>query len=110
MPSSSKNFDLDSKSKETYMSNLDSFDGKTKNKRNEALNSSRRYSEGSAQRSNLSVQPSGSRFTTTLVTEENLPPGTSSERKCNNNAPADAPLVTRASNKTVKPGFTISDD
>ncbi|XP_049867406.1 inositol hexakisphosphate and diphosphoinositol-pentakisphosphate kinase isoform X3 [Pectinophora gossypiella] len=127
MPSSSKNFnlELDVKNKcskdAQFTSNLESLnlqskDNKSKSKKSEILNNeSRRFSDSSAQKSNNTFQVSGSRFKTTLVAEDTLRPGTSSESKCNNNllepSPSDpnAPMVTKAKNSNVKPGFTISD-
>ncbi|XP_073943698.1 inositol hexakisphosphate and diphosphoinositol-pentakisphosphate kinase isoform X2 [Choristoneura fumiferana] len=111
-----------------YLSNLDSLNdllkdgGKNKNKKNELLNNgSRRYSESSAQKNSLAAQGSvsGSRFTTTLVAEDLLRPGTSTESKSNNNVPnaspsesavQSGPSVTKANNAAVKPGFTVSDE
>lgn len=111
-----------------YLSNLDSLnklskDGsKNKNKKNEFLNNgSRRYSDSSAQKNSLAAQGSvaGSRFTTTLVAEDLLRPGTSTDNKSNNNVPSaspsepaaqSAPSVTKANNAAVKPGFSVSDE
>lgn len=128
IPSSSKNFNIESDVKNKcskvdsqYISDLDSLNlqsksSKSKNKKNETLNSgSRRYSDSSAQKSNLNSQAnvSGSRFTTTLVSEDLLKPTTSGESKSNNNVThlsSLKPTVTRANNVTVKPGFTVPDD
>nr|XP_049695261.1 inositol hexakisphosphate and diphosphoinositol-pentakisphosphate kinase 2 isoform X9 [Helicoverpa armigera] len=125
MPSSSKNYNLDNDSKQKctkentpYMSNIDSLnlqskDGKSKIKKNEILNNgSRRYSDSSAQKSNVSSQAtvSGSRFKMTLVTDDLLRPSTSTD-STNNVATIEPamPLVTKAKNSNVKPGFTISE-
>uniref|UniRef100_A0A2A4KAJ1 Inositol hexakisphosphate and diphosphoinositol-pentakisphosphate kinase n=1 Tax=Heliothis virescens TaxID=7102 RepID=A0A2A4KAJ1_HELVI len=125
MPSSSKNYNLDNDSKQKctkentqYMSNIDSLnlqskDGKSKIKKNEILNNgSRRYSDSSAQKSNVSSQAtvSGSRFKMTLVTDDLLRPSTSTD-SANNVASMEPgmPLVTKAKNSNVKPGFTISE-
>lgn len=127
MPSSSKNFNLDNElkqkcSKENTQYNIDdslnsqSKDGKSKIKKNEILNNgSRRYSDSSAQKSNVSSQAtvSGSRFKTTLVADDVLRPSTSSDSTSNNhlatNEPSTPPLVTKAKNSNVKPGFTLSE-
>ncbi|CAH2990530.1 unnamed protein product [Chilo suppressalis] len=125
MPSSSKNYNTNTEinkcSKgETNYYNLDSLNLQSKNnskckfKKDDPLNSSRRYSDSSAQKNNLNPHGSvaGSRFKTTLVAEEMLMPSTSS--KSNNNfldlTEPDEPLVTKANNVTVKPGFTISEE
>lgn len=128
MPSSSKNFNLDvdvkNKCSKGDASNLEPLNlpsknngSKCKNKKNETLNNgSRRYSDSSASKSNISSQATiaGSRFTTTLVAEDLLKPSTSS--KSNNNLPnlseneQVGPLVTKANSVTIKPGFTITDD
>ncbi|XP_072943699.1 uncharacterized protein [Epargyreus clarus] len=133
MPSSSKNFNLDCEIKNkcskkhrahSYLSNLDTLNLQNKecrggSKKNEVLNNgSRRYSDSSAQKSNLNTQPIGSRFKTTLVVEDNLTPSTSSETTPNNTVPEAAdeqspadpkPLLTKALSTSVKPGFTISE-
>lgn len=126
MPSSSKNFNIDNEAKQKcskenaqYTPNLDSLnlpskDGKSKFKRNDMLNNgSRRYSDSSTQKSNLNSQiVAGSRFKTTLVTDDLLRPSTSSDSKSNNNLMANEPgmpLVTKAKNTNVKPGFTIAE-
>ncbi|XP_026724680.1 inositol hexakisphosphate and diphosphoinositol-pentakisphosphate kinase isoform X9 [Trichoplusia ni] len=128
MPSSSKNFNLDnelkqkcSKENTPYVSNIDSLnlqskDGKAKIKKNEILNNgSRRYSDSSAQKSNVSSQApvSGSRFKTTLVTDDLLRPSTSSTldsaSKNNSSNEPSLPSVTKAKSTTVKPGFTIAE-
>ncbi|CAH0604874.1 unnamed protein product [Chrysodeixis includens] len=128
MPSSSKNFNLDielkqkcAKENTQYMSNIDSLnlqskDGKGKIKKNEILNNgSRRYSDSSAQKSNANSQApvSGSRFKTTLVTDDQLRPSTSSTldsttKNTSSNEPS-LPSVTKAKSTTVKPGFTIAE-
>ncbi|XP_053625933.1 inositol hexakisphosphate and diphosphoinositol-pentakisphosphate kinase 2 isoform X2 [Plodia interpunctella] len=122
MPSSSKNFNIDDvKNKcskadpSQYACNLDSLNlqskssAKCKNKKNDTLNNgSRRYSDSSAQKFNINPQVSGSRFTTTLVTEESLKPSTSSESK-SNNVSADKPTIRKANNVTVKPGFAVPE-
>ncbi|KAJ8725825.1 hypothetical protein PYW08_004008 [Mythimna loreyi] len=122
MPSSSKNYNLDSDLKQKickentqYMSNIDSLnlqskDGKSKVKKNEILNNgSRRYSDSSAQKSSVNSQAtvSGSRFKTTLVTDDQLRPSTSTDSNVTNEP--GLPLVTKAKSTTVKPGFTISE-
>lgn len=125
MPSSSKNYNLESDIKNKCSKSdvsADPLNTQSKNngskckKQNETLNNgSRRYSDSSAHKSNISAQApiAGSRFTTTLVTEESLKAGTSS--KSNSNLPNLAevepvgPLVTKANNVTVKAGFSIED-
>lgn len=124
MPSSSKNYNLDndlkqkvSKENTQYMSNIDSLnlqskDDKSKVKKNEILNNgSRRYSDSSAQKSNVSSQATvlGSRFKTTLVTDDRLRPSTSTDSANNVTNEPSMPLVTKAKSATVKPGFTISE-
>lgn len=127
MPSSSKNFNLDSEStlkcskgNTQNVPNIDSLnlqskDSKSKNKRNDILNNgSRRYSDSSAQKSNLNTQTAvpGSRFKTTLVTDDLFKPGTSNDATSNNNSlsnEAGLPAVTKAKSSNVKPGFTISE-
>ncbi|CAH0721870.1 unnamed protein product, partial [Brenthis ino] len=86
MPSSSKNYNVDNdltskctKDPLHYADieslNLQSKDSRSKEKKHELLNNgSRRYSDGSAQKCNLNSTVSGSRFTTTLVTEDPLRP------------------------------------
>ncbi|KAJ0180692.1 hypothetical protein K1T71_004096 [Dendrolimus kikuchii] len=126
IPSSSKNYNVDNDTKykcsktenSPYLSTLDSLNlqskdtSKSRNKRNDLLNNgSRRYSDSSAQKSNL-AQPTGSRFTTTLVSEDFLRPGTSS--RSNNNLEVSVsdqvvPSITKAKNTNVKPGFRIAD-
>lgn len=121
MPSSSKNFnlDLDIKNKCTKPDNLcinpDSLslqnkDNKTKMKRDILNNGSRRYSDSSAMRNS---QVSGSRFTTTLVTEDQLKPESSESKSSNNLSDITndqiAPSITKAKNTNVKPGFKITD-
>lgn len=129
MPSSSKNFNLETdvknKCSKGEVSNIDMLNlptknngSKCKNKKNETLNNgSRRYSDSSAQKSNISssqASVTGSRFKTTIVAEDLLKPSTSS--KSNNNLPNLSevehvgPLVTKANSVTTKPGFTIADD
>ncbi|XP_060800495.1 inositol hexakisphosphate and diphosphoinositol-pentakisphosphate kinase 2 isoform X3 [Amyelois transitella] len=120
MPSSSKNFNIDDVTNKCfklepsqYASNLDSLNlskcSKIKNKKNETLNNgSRRYSDSSAQKSNNQAQVSGSRFTTTLVTEDTLKPGPSSESKSNTASPGK-PTITKANYVTVKPGFAVPE-
>ncbi|XP_028165282.1 inositol hexakisphosphate and diphosphoinositol-pentakisphosphate kinase isoform X4 [Ostrinia furnacalis] len=122
MPSSSKNYNLETDVKNkcsktdvcTEPSTQSNNDGA--NKKNDTLNNgSRRYSDSSAHKSNISSQAvvAGSRFTTTLVTEDTLKAGTSS--KSNSNLPNLAevepaePLLTKANNVTVKAGFNIED-
>ncbi|XP_026329144.1 inositol hexakisphosphate and diphosphoinositol-pentakisphosphate kinase-like isoform X6 [Hyposmocoma kahamanoa] len=121
MPSSSKNLnlDLDIKNKCTKPDHLNfhadslslqSKDNKTKLKKDMLNNGSRRYSDSSAMKN---TQVSGSRFTTTLVPEDQLKPE-SSESKSSNNLSVVAhdqlvPLITKAKNVNVKPGFTITD-
>ncbi|KAH9635315.1 hypothetical protein HF086_017881 [Spodoptera exigua] len=125
MPSSSKNYNLDnevkqkfSKENTQFVTNIDSLnlqskDGKNKIKKNEILNNgSRRYSDSSAQKSNVSSQAtvSGSRFKTTLVTDDLLRPSTSTDNT--NNLVANEqglPSVTKAKKSNVKPGFTVSE-
>ncbi|CAB3228621.1 unnamed protein product [Arctia plantaginis] len=127
MPSSSKNFNLDSEStlkcskgNAQIVPNIDSLnlqskDSKSKNKRNDILNyGSRRYSDSSALKSNLNSQSSvpGSRFKTTLVTDDLFKPSTSSDAIPNNNSMGiepGAPSVTKAKNLNVKPGFNTSE-
>lgn len=124
MPSSSKNYNLDnelkqkvSKENTQYMSNIDSLnlqskDGKSKVKKNEILNNgSRRYSDSSAQKSNVSSQATvpGSRFKTTLVTDDQLRPSMSTDSANNVTNEPGMPLVTKAKSTGVKPGFTISE-
>lgn len=124
MPSSSVNYNLDndlkqkvSKENTQCMSNIDSLnlqskDGKSKVKKNEILNNgSRRYSDSSAQKSNLASQAtvSGSRFKTTLVTDDQLRPSTSTDIANNTINDPGMPLVTKAKSTSVKPGFTISE-
>ncbi|CAH2086187.1 unnamed protein product [Euphydryas editha] len=133
IPSSSKNFNIESdiknkciKDRLQYCSNLESLnlqskDNKNKSKNNAELNNgSRRYSDSSAHKSkhNSQTAVSGSRFTTTLVSEDLLKAGSSSESKSNNNLVehdqggplAVAPLVTKAKTCNVKPGFTIAEN
>ncbi|XP_050345278.1 inositol hexakisphosphate and diphosphoinositol-pentakisphosphate kinase 2 isoform X7 [Nymphalis io] len=131
MPSSSKNFNIESdiknkctKDRLQYISNLDSLnlqskDSKNVSKQDDELNNAiRRYSDSCAQKSNLNVQTAvlGSRFTTTLVSEDSLLATSSSDSKSNNNmvdapdgSPAVAPLLTKAKTSNVKPGFTINE-
>lgn len=124
MPSSSKNYNLDndlkqkiSKENTQFVSNLDSFnlqskDGKNKVKKNEILNNgSRRYSDSSAQKSNVNSQAtvSGSRFKTTLVTDDQLRPNTSTDNANNVTNEPGMPVVTKAKSTSVKPGFAISE-
>lgn len=121
MPSSSKNFnlDLDIKNKCTKPDNLginidpltsQGKDNKTKIKKEILNNGSRRYSDSSAMRNS---QVSGSRFTTTLVNEDQLKPESSESKSSNNlsDIPNDhhAPLITTAKNTNVKPGFKVTD-
>ncbi|XP_022819805.1 inositol hexakisphosphate and diphosphoinositol-pentakisphosphate kinase 2 isoform X3 [Spodoptera litura] len=125
MPSSSKNYNLDnevkqkfSKENTQFVANIDSLnlqskDGKNKIIKNEILNNgSRRYSDSSAQKSNVSSQAtvSGSRFKTTLVTDDLLRPSTSTDSTNNlvGNEPG-MPSVTKAKKSNVKPGFTVSE-
>ncbi|XP_068629845.1 inositol hexakisphosphate and diphosphoinositol-pentakisphosphate kinase 2 [Battus philenor] len=130
IPSSSKNFntEIDIKNKcvkgerlLNQFSNLDTLnlqnkDNKHKAKRNDILNNgSRRYSDSSAQKSSHSSQaPAASRFTTTLVDEDQFRASTSRESKSNNNltdgveAPG-APVVTKAKDSNVKVGFNVTD-
>ncbi|KAL0894125.1 hypothetical protein ABMA27_014164 [Loxostege sticticalis] len=89
MPSSSKNYNLESDIKNKCSKSdvsADPLNTQSKNngskckKQNETLNNgSRRYSDSSAHKSNISSQApiAGSRFTTTLVTEESLKAGSS---------------------------------
>ncbi|XP_031768241.2 inositol hexakisphosphate and diphosphoinositol-pentakisphosphate kinase isoform X2 [Galleria mellonella] len=133
MPSSSKNFNIESDitnkctkgDASQYINNFESLSSqnktntsKSKNKKssnNMLNNESRRYSDSSAQKSNNNPQTnvSGSRFTTTLVTEDLLRPSTSSDSKSNiNNLPNSSPgkpTITKVKNITVKAGFTIPD-
>lgn len=124
IPSSSKNYNVDNDTKykclktenSPYLSTLDSLNlqskdaSKSKNKRNDLLNNgSRRYSDSSAQKSNIAQT---SRFTTTLVSEDFLRPGTSSTSS--NNAEVSVndqvvPSITKANNTNVKPGFRIAE-
>lgn len=130
IPSSSKNFNIESDIKNKCVKdrlqygnnlellNLQSNDNISKNNV-ELNNGSRRYSD-SAHKSNHNSQTgvSGSRFTTTLVSEDLLKAGSSSESKSNSylverddGGPlAVAPLVTKAKTCNVKPGFTITDN
>ncbi|KPJ06264.1 hypothetical protein RR48_14706 [Papilio machaon] len=128
MPSSSKNYnnEYDVKNKcfktenSQQWSNLNSLNlqnkdnNKPKAKINDILNNgSRRYSDSSAQRSNVSSQATGgSRFKTTLVDEEEFRASTSDSKSTDTMEQADtlaAPLVTKAKNISVKPGFSITD-
>lgn len=119
IPSSSKNFNLDQeiKNKCTKPDNLcinvdalslQSKDNKMKIKKEILNNSSRRYSDSSAMR-NSQVSGTSGRFTTTLVTEDQLKPESSDSKSSNNlsNVTNDqvAPLITKAKNSNVKPGF-----
>lgn len=121
MPSSSKNFnlDLDIKNKCTKPDNLcinpgslslQSKGNKTKIKKEILNNESRRYSDSNATKNS---QVCGSRFTTTLVTEDQLKPESSESKSSNNLSDVAhdqlAPLITKAKNMNVKPGFTITD-
>lgn len=121
IPSSSKNLnlDLDIKNKclkpDNLSINTDSLtfqskDNKTKIKKEILNNGSRRYSESSTVKNS---QVSGSRFTTTLVTEDQFKPESSESKSSNNlsDTPHDqlAPLITKVKNINVKPGFTITD-
>lgn len=128
IPSSSKNFNLENLDAKKYskadlpplytdldLLNLQSKESnKIKFRRNEFLNNgSRRYSDSSAQKSNLHSQGSvagSSRFKTTLVTEDLLRPSTSAERQSNNNTTeTPEPAVTKAKDVNVRPGFNILD-
>lgn len=125
MPTSSKNYNLDNEVKQKFSKentqfvanvdspNLPSKDGKVKTIKNDILNNgSRRYSDSSAQKSNVSSQAtvSGSRFKTTLVTDDLLRPSTSTDST--NNLVANEPglpSVTKAKKTNVKPGFTVTE-
>lgn len=81
-------------------------------------NASRRSSDSSAHKNNIATQQtvSGSRFKTTLVNEDLLEPSSTIDSKANNNMTIDisasdgtVPLVTKAKNTIVKPGFAITD-
>ncbi|XP_013180541.1 PREDICTED: inositol hexakisphosphate and diphosphoinositol-pentakisphosphate kinase 2 isoform X2 [Papilio xuthus] len=128
MPSSSKNYnnEYDVKNKcfktesSQQWSNLDSLNlqskdnNKPKAKKNDILNNgSRRYSDSSAHRSNASSQATGgSRFKTTLVDEQEFRASTSDSKSTDTTEQTDtpvAPLVTKAKNTSVKPGFSITD-
>ncbi|KAM3963145.1 LOW QUALITY PROTEIN: inositol hexakisphosphate and diphosphoinositol-pentakisphosphate kinase [Aphomia sociella] len=130
MPSSSKNFNIESEitnkcTKEDssqYLNNLESLSAQNKmtssinkNKKGHKLNNEiRRFSDSSAQKGSINSHGnvSGSRFTTTLVTEDLLRPSTSNDSKSNNNLPNSSggqPTITKAKNVTVKPGFTVPD-
>lgn len=124
LPSSSKNFNLDDpkqkcvKENTQYLPNIDSLnlqskDNKAKTRRNDILNNgSRRYSDSSAQKSNLNSQVVvNSRFKTTLVTDDLLRPSTSSDNKSNSNLMTETgvPSITKAKNTNIKPGFTITE-
>ncbi|KAG7307476.1 hypothetical protein JYU34_007674 [Plutella xylostella] len=121
LPSSSKNFNQDEHrnkcTKSEATQHIDALtQSKSKNKRNEVLNGSRRSSDTSAQKNNLTPHGvTGSRFTTTLVAEGSPAPATSPERKSHDNTPnlspdeTVQPVVTKAKNPSVKPGFNISD-
>ncbi|KAJ2952901.1 hypothetical protein O0L34_g7266 [Tuta absoluta] len=114
MPSSSKNFnlefDVDSKCRKEPPLHLNL--NKEKVKREEILNNDRSFSDSSSLKSNISQ---GSRFKTTLVVEDSLRPDSSSGSKSNNNvdtasaADPNAPLLLKANNSNVKPGFNLSD-
>lgn len=121
IPSSSKNFnlDLDIKNKCAKPDNLcinidpltlQSKDNKKKIKKEVLNNGSRRYSDSSALKNS---QVSGSRFTTTLVTEDQLKPESSESKSSNNLSDVAndqlAPLITKAKNNNVKAGFKIAD-
>lgn len=120
VPSSSKNFNLDNDvvkctkdDTQHIVSEMDSLNlqSRSKIKRNEMLNNGRRYSESSAQKNNnvqviSSSVVAGSRFKTTPVAEDLLRPGTSNDSANKNEA---GPLVTKAKNSNIKPGFTISE-
>ncbi|CAG9783932.1 unnamed protein product [Diatraea saccharalis] len=130
IPSSSKNYNINTdinkcvKGDTMNFYDMDSQNVQNKNgskckyMKDETLNNgTRRYSDNTTQKSNLNAQAAvvGSRFTTTLVSEEMLiTPSTSS--KSNNNfldlaeIDPNEPLVTKANNTTVKPGFTISEE
>ncbi|XP_059057152.1 inositol hexakisphosphate and diphosphoinositol-pentakisphosphate kinase [Achroia grisella] len=128
IPSSSKNFYIESDiineytkcDAPQYINNFDSINlqnktsSKSKKKKSHMLNNeSRRYSDSSAQKSNINTQNiSGTRFTTTLVNEDLLRPSTSSDSKSNINLPnlsTGKPTITKAKNIVVKAGFTIPD-
>ncbi|KAG7307477.1 hypothetical protein JYU34_007674 [Plutella xylostella] len=85
LPSSSKNFNQDEHrnkcTKSEATQHIDALtQSKSKNKRNEVLNGSRRSSDTSAQKNNLTPHGvTGSRFTTTLVAEGSPAPATSPE-------------------------------
>ncbi|XP_028032060.1 inositol hexakisphosphate and diphosphoinositol-pentakisphosphate kinase isoform X6 [Bombyx mandarina] len=129
VPSSSKNFNLETEPKQKLNkdetpchSNLDPLNLQIietggGNKNNELLNNgSRRYSDSSAQKSNANAQSnvSGTRFTMTLVTEDLLRPSDSSESKSTDNSAlckkdVSQPLVTKANNANIKPGFKVAE-
>lgn len=119
IPSSSKNYnmetDKDKCSKVHTHCNLDSLSLQIKDtkkgKKHELLNNgSRRYSDSSAYKSNLHPSTSGSRFTTTLVSEDPLSGESPRGSKSNNDlVEADSPLVTKANSINIKPGFNITD-
>ncbi|XP_069365675.1 inositol hexakisphosphate and diphosphoinositol-pentakisphosphate kinase 2 isoform X2 [Maniola hyperantus] len=125
MPSSSKNLNVESDKNKCamgrlqYVSNIDSLNlqssSKCKTKMNELLNNGcRRYSDSSAHKSNNNSQAvSGSRFTTTLVDEDLLRAEMSSEGRnsIDQSVPNDTnPMVTKAKQIIVKPGFTIHEN
>ncbi|CAK1581659.1 unnamed protein product [Parnassius mnemosyne] len=132
MPSSSKNYNNETGVKNKCFigesslqwSNLETMNLQNKEKdmnivkRNDILNNgSRRYSDSSAQKNNRNSHAlvPASRFTTTLVDEDQLRASTSSESKSNNNlndairVAHNSPIVTKAKKCNVKPGFTIND-
>ncbi|XP_039746764.1 inositol hexakisphosphate and diphosphoinositol-pentakisphosphate kinase isoform X2 [Pararge aegeria] len=124
MPSSSKNLNVDSDKNKCaigrlqYASDIDSLNLQSREtKKVEVLNNgSRRYSDSSAQKSNINSQAvSGTRFTTTIVDEDLLRAGSSSEDKPDSidrsqSVPNDGPLVTKAKPQNVKRGFTIDEN
>ena len=107
--------DKDKCSKDHAHCNLDSLNLQNKDakkgKKHELLNNgSRRYSDSSAHKSNLHASTSGSRFTTTLVSEDPLRGDSPRGSKSNNDlVEADAPQVTKAKAINIKPGFNITD-
>lgn len=126
IPSSSKNYNIETnlnlkslKGDTHYLSNLDSLNLQSKevskSKKNEILNNgSRRYSDSSALKPNVKAQGNtlGSRFTTTLVSEDQLKASTSTDIKTKNTSQSSKeamPLVTKAKNCNVKAGFKIAD-
>ncbi|XP_045529274.1 inositol hexakisphosphate and diphosphoinositol-pentakisphosphate kinase 2 isoform X5 [Pieris brassicae] len=119
LPCSSKNFNKDetkkcSKERLKFYKNLDSLNiQRDLGKLESEVSTNRRYSDSSAQKS---TAVTGSRFTTTLVSEDCLRASASGESKSNNNIantvhkPILMPLVTKAKNVNVKPGFNLCNN